>query len=164
MQACRLRKVFTDADLVGDVEEFCAVPGPVDDEVMEGLPCSAGHTSCYLSPYGDLYPCVQFPLTCGNVRREKFQDIWDRSPQLADVRAIRGKHLSTCSGCSHLGTCTRCPGLANREGDMRGPSSADCEKSFVRTGVTAASFLAGNAQNSRAPGLVQIQLSAVSLY
>ena len=43
---------------------------------MEGLPCSAGHTACYVSPYGDLYPCVQFPLPCGNVRRQKFLDIW----------------------------------------------------------------------------------------
>ena len=26
------------------------------------FPCSAGHSSCYVSPYGDVYPCVQFPL------------------------------------------------------------------------------------------------------
>ena len=29
---------------------------------MDGLPCSAGHTACYISPYGDVFPCVQFPL------------------------------------------------------------------------------------------------------
>ena len=35
------------------------------------VPCSASHTSCYISPYGDVYPCVQFPLPTGNVRKTK---------------------------------------------------------------------------------------------
>lgn len=157
--ADELRQVFTNSDLVGDVAEFCAVPGPVDEDMLEGLPCSAGHTSCYVSPYGDFYPCVQFPLSCGNVRSQGFRDIWENSPQLAEVRSIRGKHLSTCSSCSHLGTCTRCPGLAYMEGNMRGPSSADCEKSFVRTGVTPASFLlAGKSPSPAISSLVQIQV------
>ena len=51
-------------------------------------PCSAGHTACYVSPYGDVYPCVQFPLPCGNVRQTRFIDIWKHSPQLAEVRSI----------------------------------------------------------------------------
>jgi len=155
-----LRAVFRDPDLVGDAESFCAPPPPVDDEIREGLPCSAGHTACYISPYGDVYPCVQFPLACGNVRRDTFLDIWKNSPQLAEVRSIRGKDLTTCSSCSHLGTCTRCPGLAYIEGDMRGSSSADCEKSFVRTGIPTAGMLAqSSAGHPRrpAPGLVQIQ-------
>ena len=32
-------------------------------------------------------------------------------------------------------SCSRCPGLAYMEGNMRGPSTADCEKSFQRTGI-----------------------------
>src|SRR5208282_1142195 len=77
-------------------------------------------------------------------------------PQLAEVRSIRGKHLSTCSSCSHLGSCTRCPGLAYLEGNMRGPSTVDCEKSFVRTGIVTAGMLARKAAGALAPGLVQI--------
>ena len=49
---------------------------PVNDDVLEELPCSAGHTACYISPYGDVFPCVQFPLPSGNVRQQKFMDIW----------------------------------------------------------------------------------------
>ncbi len=153
-----LQQVFRNSNLVGDVGEFCAPPGSVDEDMMEGLPCSAGHTACYISPYGDVYPCVQFPLPSGNVRREKFLEIWENSPQLSEVRSIRGKDLPTCSSCAHLGTCTRCPGLAYMEGNMRGPSSADCEKSFARTGIPTANMRAGG-RFSTGLGLVQIQLA-----
>jgi AdoMet-dependent heme synthase len=153
-----LQQVFRTPSLVGDVDEFCALPGPVDDDIREGLPCSAGHTACYISPYGDVYPCVQFPLPSGNVRRQKFLEIWNDSPQLLEVRTIRGKDLPTCSSCAHLGTCTRCPGLAYMEGNMRGPSTADCEKSFARTGIASANMKAGG-RFSAGFGLVQIQLA-----
>jgi AdoMet-dependent heme synthase len=150
-----LRAVFQDPRLVGDVAAFCAPPPPVDEDVLEGLPCSAGHTACYISPRGEVYPCVQFPICCGNVREQKFIDIWRDSPQLLEIRSIRGKDLPTCSSCSHLGTCTRCPGLAYMEGNMRGHSSADCEKSFVRTGIVSAGMLV-RAKGSATLGLVQI--------
>jgi AdoMet-dependent heme synthase len=151
-----LHRVFRDDRFVPDVAEFCAPPPPPGEDVMEGFPCSAGHTSCYISPYGDVFPCVQFPLPSGNVRRQKFLDIWQNSSQLAEVRSIRAKDLSTCSSCSHVGTCTRCPGLAYMEGNMRGPSSADCEKSFQRTGIPSANMLLRAASNPP-PRLVQIQ-------
>jgi radical SAM protein with 4Fe4S-binding SPASM domain len=151
-----LRSVFQNPDLVGDVAEFCAPPPPVDDDTLEGLPCSAGHTACYVSPRGELYPCVQFPISCGNVREQTFLDIWQNSPQLLEVRSIRGKDLTTCSSCNHLGTCTRCPGLAFMEGNMRGPSTVDCEKSFVRTGIVFAGMLA-RANASPSSALVQIR-------
>ena len=114
----------------------------MDADALNALPCSAGHASCYISPYGDVFPCVQFPLPSGNIRTQKFLDIWRGSPQLEEVRSIRTGHLPVCSSCAHLGTCTRCPGLAWREGNLRGPSSADCEKSFYRTGVPSANMLA----------------------
>jgi len=152
-----VRSLFRDPNLVGDVDAFCAPPPPVDNEIDEGFPCSAGHTACYISPYGDVYPCVQFPLPCGNVRKETFLNIWKNSSQLSEVRSIRGKDLPTCSSCAHLGTCTRCPGLAFMEGNMRGPSSADCEKSFQRTGILTAGMVArGVVPSADAHGLVQI--------
>ena len=151
-----LHQVFRDDRFVPNVAEFCAPPPPPGEDVMEGFPCSAGHTSCYISPYGDVFPCVQFPLPSGNVRRQKFLDIWQNSSQLADVRSIRAKDLSTCSSCSHVGTCTRCPGLAYMEGNMRGPSTADCEKSFQRTGIPSANMLL-RAASSGPSRLVQIQ-------
>jgi radical SAM protein with 4Fe4S-binding SPASM domain len=157
LPSSELSGVFHDSNLVGDVADFCAPPPPVDEGALDGYPCSAGHTACYITPQGDVYPCVQFPLPCGNIRRESFAAIWKNSPQLNEVRSIRGRDLPTCSGCHHLGTCTRCPGLAFMEGNMRGSSSADCEKSFVRTGIVTAGMLARKAVPT-ASNLVQIRL------
>ena len=142
LRSTQLDNVFRDAELVGNVDEFCAPPQPADDAVQDGVPCSAGHSYCYISPYGDVYPCVQFPLPCGNVRKQEFLDIWRQSRQLKEVRSIRARDLPTCSSCSHVGSCTRCPGLAYMEGNMRGPSSLDCEKSFARTGIPSANMIA----------------------
>jgi len=148
-----LRQVFRDQNLVGNVEEFCAIPSPTADE-LDSTPCSAGHTACYVSPYGDVFPCVAFPLPTGNIRRQRFIDIWRHSDQMNDVRSIRLKDLTTCTSCSHVASCSRCPGLAYMEGNMRGPSTQDCEKSFARTGVPSANMLAKKRNN---PTLVQIQ-------
>jgi radical SAM protein with 4Fe4S-binding SPASM domain len=137
-----LRQVFRDPSLVGDVEEFCAIATNPDEDALENLPCSAGHTSCYVSPYGDVFPCVQFPLPTGNVRKQRFIDIWRHSDAMNDVRSIRVKDLTTCTSCSHVASCSRCPGLAFLEGNMRGPSSQDCERSYARTGVPSANMLA----------------------
>jgi len=139
----KLEEVFRDASLVGNVEEFCAPPaGPLDEaDALDTLPCSAGHTACYVSPYGDVYPCVQFPLPSGNVRQTKFIDIWKHSPQLLEVRSISMGDLQGCSKCTHGSSCSRCPGLAYMEGNMRGPSTQDCEKSYARTGVPSWNLL-----------------------
>jgi radical SAM protein with 4Fe4S-binding SPASM domain len=149
-----LRQVFRDESLVGSVDEFCAISAPPDDNTFASLPCSAGHTNCYVSPYGDVFPCVQFPLPTGNVREQRFIDIWRHSERMNDVRSIRLKDLTTCSSCSHVSGCTRCPGLAYQEGNMRGPSTQDCEKSFARTGVPSANMLA---KKRGGINLVQIQ-------
>jgi AdoMet-dependent heme synthase len=148
-----LSEVFRDEELVGDAESFCAIPAEVGEDYLESTPCSAGHTACYVSPYGDVFPCVQFPLPTGNVRREHFIDIWRHSTQMNEVRSIRVKDLPTCSSCTHASSCSRCPGLAYMEGNMRGPSSQDCEKSFARTGIPSANMLK---KRLAAANLVQI--------
>lgn len=154
-----LRQVFRDPALVEDVEAFCAVPAKAHESALEARPCSAGNSSCYVSPYGDVFPCVQFPLPTGNVRQQRFIDIWRHSERMNEVRSIRLKDLTTCSGCTHVGNCTRCPGLAFMEGNMRGPSSQDCEKSFARTGVPSANLLA---KRPVASSLIQIRAVSVS--
>lgn len=158
VDSAALRAVFRNRALVGNVAEFCAPPQGLEEAALDMLPCSAGHTACYVSPYGDVYPCVQFPLPSGNVRRMKFIDIWRDSPQLREVRSITLRDMPSCSKCTHGATCTRCPGLAYLEGDMRGPSSQDCEKSLARTGIPGVNLETGKAcpQPLRSSHLVQI--------
>lgn len=145
MDATRLQGIFHDDSLQGgSAEASCAPPqGPLPEaDAFATLPCSAGHTACYVSPYGDVTPCVQFPYVVGNVRKQPFIDIWRDSPQMREVRAITMGDLEGCSSCVHGGSCSRCPGLAYLEGNMRGPSIQDCEKSYARTGVPSKNLLA----------------------
>jgi radical SAM protein with 4Fe4S-binding SPASM domain len=158
-----LHDLFRDESFVGDADAFCAPAPAPDEDSLAALPCSAGHTACYVSPYGEFYPCVQFPLSCGNVRQQRFIDIWRHSEQLQEIRAIRLRDLSGCSSCTHGSTCSRCPGLAFMEGNMRGPSTADCEKSFARTGIPSVNLLAkkelARTRTQPTPSrLIQIQL------
>jgi len=165
IEQAALKQLFRDESLAENVQESCAPPRKADDDDLDAAPCSAGHTACYVSPYGDVYPCVQFPLPSGNVRRERFLDIWLHSTQLRDVRSIQVRDLPTCSQCSHVAACTRCPGLAFMEGDMRGPSIQDCEKSFARTGIPSKNLEAKRASSAgpaRARELIQIQGVAIA--
>lgn len=111
-----------------ELQDECtdSVPGQVC--AYDGIPCSAGHNSCYISPYGDVYPCVQLPLPAGNVRRQKFEAIWFSSSEMKRVRAVRDAHLRVCSHCEISEYCERCPGLAQMEGgDLLGAYERACE-------------------------------------
>src|SRR5208282_2311536 len=138
-----LREIMHDKTITAekDENEFIVVAPGAGEDSLDNISCSAGHSACYVSPYGDVYPCVQFPLPSGNVRRQKFIDIWKNSPQLKEVRSIRTRDLPVCSTCVHSSGCSRCPGLAYMEGNMRGPSTADCEKSFAKTGIPSANMI-----------------------
>jgi radical SAM protein with 4Fe4S-binding SPASM domain len=104
-----------------------AVSSGIESAAYEDLPCSAGHNSCYISPYGDVFPCVQLPQAAGNLRREKFEDIWYHAPHLERLRAIRESQLPICSQCDLRGYCERCPGLALMEGgDILGAYDRAC--------------------------------------
>lgn len=122
-----------------------AVSSGIESAAYEDLPCSAGHNSCYISPYGDVFPCVQLPEAAGNLRREKFQDIWNHAPQLERLRTIRESQLPICSQCEIRSYCERCPGLALMEGgDLLGAYERACalaEEKARLAGVVAPSAL-----------------------
>jgi radical SAM protein with 4Fe4S-binding SPASM domain len=105
-----------------------AVSSGIESAAYEDLPCSAGHNSCYISPYGDVFPCVQLPQAAGNLRRERFSDIWYHAPKLERLRGIRESQLPICSRCEIRSYCERCPGLALMEGgDLLGAYERACE-------------------------------------
>ena len=94
----------------------------------DDIPCSAGHNSCYISPYGDVSPCVQMPKPAGNLRKQRFHEIWYGSSEMNRVRAVRESQLPLCSSCSIRSYCERCPGLAQMEGgDLLGAYERACE-------------------------------------
>jgi radical SAM protein with 4Fe4S-binding SPASM domain len=106
----------SDASMVSSGVLGSAASSGLDAPLYDDIPCSAGHNSCYISPYGDVYPCVQMVLPSGNLRRQTFAEIWYGSAQMQRVRAMRESQLPVCSTCSIRSYCERCPGLALMEG------------------------------------------------
>ncbi|MGA8143484.1 MAG: radical SAM protein [Candidatus Acidiferrales bacterium] len=105
-----------------------ATSSGIESSAYDDIPCSAGHNSCYISPYGDVSPCVQMPKPAGNLRKQRFKEIWYGSRELKRVRAVRESELPLCSTCSIRGYCERCPGLAQMEGgDLLGAYERACE-------------------------------------
>jgi MoaA/NifB/PqqE/SkfB family radical SAM enzyme len=59
--------------------------------------CFSGTHSCFIDPYGNIYPCISLDKKIGNVRKQDFDKLWT-SPHANDVR----KHISQrqCHCCS----------------------------------------------------------------
>lgn len=97
--------------------------------------CAAGFNSLYISPYGEVYPCVALRESCGNVRKTSLAQIW-QSPVLEKIRKVGFEDLKECRECKEASYCDRCAGVAWMEtGDMLGVSPHDCVLARVRRDV-----------------------------
>lgn len=125
--------------------DFLAATGSVVSSGIESsgyddIPCSAGHNSCYISPYGEVFACVQLPIPAGNLRTDAFEDIWTHSSALARIRNVRESALPICSGCEIRSYCERCPGLAWMEGgDLLGAYERACSLAEQKARVAGVS-------------------------
>jgi radical SAM protein with 4Fe4S-binding SPASM domain len=96
------------------------------------IPCGAGHMSCYITPYGDVYPCVQLPINCGNLKEAEFTEIWKNSSKLSEFRSITISNLTSCSQCEFFKYCRICVGLNYvEEGSMFIPSKRACQEARI---------------------------------
>jgi len=90
------------------------------------LSCSAGLNAISISPYGDVYPCMGFTESGGNLSKNSLSEIL-HSPIFSRIRSITLSELRECKGCELIQHCNRCPALAVMEtGDLLGSSQADC--------------------------------------
>jgi len=90
------------------------------------LSCTAGLNALSISPYGDVYPCMAFKESGGNLTVNSLFEI-QHSPIFSKIRSITLSDLPECKGCTLVPYCNRCPALAWLEtGDLIGPSHADC--------------------------------------
>jgi radical SAM protein with 4Fe4S-binding SPASM domain len=74
--------------------------------------CGAGRLYCSLSPQGDVHPCVFFPVNVGNLKREKFEDIWLNS-KLFNLLRNRDNLKGACGICSYKFICGGCRARAS---------------------------------------------------
>jgi radical SAM protein with 4Fe4S-binding SPASM domain len=87
--------------------------------------CGAGRLYCSLSPQGDVHPCVFFPVTVGNLKTERFQDIWVNAEMfkaLRDRKNLKG----ACAACKFKYICGGCRARANAYHDDYQASDPGC--------------------------------------
>jgi mycofactocin radical SAM maturase len=75
--------------------------------------CGAAKMTCCVSPSGKVYPCAflqEEALLSGDVRSQKFKDIWDGSSVLARFRSLE---VQSCLNCYRFDSCRGgCPAMA----------------------------------------------------
>jgi radical SAM protein with 4Fe4S-binding SPASM domain len=74
--------------------------------------CGAGRLYCSISPQGDVHPCVFFPVNVGNLKTEKFGDIWLNS-KLFNALRDRSNLRGACGECRYKYICGGCRARAN---------------------------------------------------
>lgn len=72
--------------------------------------CGAGSSAIAVNPFGEVYPCVQFRRSIGNLQEQSIVDIWRDSPVLAEIRDITKQVKLTVDG---EGIVRHCPGAAH---------------------------------------------------
>src|SRR5437868_2007681 len=69
--------------------------------------CLAGTGVCFISHEGEVYPCGYLPAIAGDLRKENFVDIWEKSTvfnALRDTGNLKGK----CGCCEFRNICMGC--------------------------------------------------------
>jgi radical SAM protein with 4Fe4S-binding SPASM domain len=97
--------------------------------------CKAGKGLCSVSPAGDVFPCIMFPLKLGNLRQIKFDRMWRIEPcaELRYLRSMKRTDLHACGQCDLADNCQRCTGIAYLEsGYINGSSSSGCRQAETR--------------------------------
>jgi AdoMet-dependent heme synthase len=69
--------------------------------------CLAGTGVCFISHEGEVFPCGYLPAIAGDLRKEKFADIWANAKvfnELRDTNNLKGK----CGCCEFRNVCMGC--------------------------------------------------------
>jgi radical SAM protein with 4Fe4S-binding SPASM domain len=87
--------------------------------------CGAGRLYCSLSPQGDVHPCVFFPVNVGNLKKDKFGDVWLNS-KLFNAFRNRENLKGACGTCSYKYICGGCRARASAYHDDVFSSDPGC--------------------------------------
>lgn len=123
-------------ELASQIDELSDRTVGVTQAKSQAITCAAGVTHCAISPYGEVFPCIDIPEVAGDLNEMSFQEIWTSSARLYRLRKKRSTIIPECQNCNLLAQCFRCPGLALREdGSLFSPSSEACRLAKARKEV-----------------------------
>ena len=75
--------------------------------------CGAGSSTIAIDPFGEVFPCVQWRRSIGNVRRSSIHEIWEESPAVHEARRISQAAKEKMDGLGEAARDTmHCMGLA----------------------------------------------------
>ncbi len=112
------------------IRDFFSRTSPSAPEGIQDTPqdplsrplCAAGAVGCYISPYGDVYPCIQLLIPMGNIKERGFREIWSAPSRLrTELDSLKAfGDMPACRVCDYVKVCRKCIGLAHLEtGDMK---------------------------------------------
>jgi len=113
--------------------QFIPLAGEMGLESRFQRGCLAGISYCCILPNADVHPCPYLPIKLGNVRQEKFSEIWRNNKILLELRSLNFK--GKCGECAYKGTCGGCRARAYyRFGDYMA-EDPDCSYSDKVRGI-----------------------------
>lgn len=112
--------------------------------------CGAGINDCCITENGDVYPCAGWQaMVCGNVYQQSLREIWENSPQFAQVRAVTQGDFPECLECKARNYCAMClvRNYNESNGDMFIINKHFCEVAFLNKKIVEEYQMMENAIN-----------------
>jgi radical SAM protein with 4Fe4S-binding SPASM domain len=78
------------------------------EERSKYVGCAAGELLARITVDGHVTPCVTLPVHVGNLREQRFADIWRDSPFLHKIRDRSNIQVGNCSACELKSSCGGC--------------------------------------------------------
>ena len=87
--------------------------------------CLAGQAVCFISYKGEVYGCGYLDVLAGDLRKENFKDVWQRSELFKTLRD-ESKLLGKCSVCEFVKICSGCRARAYAKTENYLEEEPDC--------------------------------------
>lgn len=99
----------------------CSSPDP------NRRPCGTGEASSFVQCTGEVYPCVVWPRSGGNILHTSYADIWYHSDVFKQARGVTFATSSACGSCGDRGVCSPCAAMnLQDQGSLQQPSPTVC--------------------------------------
>ena len=105
----RLSKTYKDKiHILSDNPGFfeSRMSNKVSEEEKKTFICQGGRSWCVIMPNGVVTPCDIIPFYAGNIRKEKFSEIWEKAAVFKAFRDFDPNSLKgVCSSCEYKNIC-----------------------------------------------------------